>query len=145
MQKHEDVKKEVVGIIRQKLHIKSLTEKDIEAAHRIGWARGGKPRAIIVRFQSRDNAQRVISARRQLKLSGYVITEDLTDLNQKLLNRARFHEGVNSAWSWNGHIWCETKAAPKIKLRVYDNLNAVIASSNEERGRDHQSCDCSAK
>ena len=138
VQENEDVKKEVVVIIHQKLQLKSINEKDIEASHRIGRARDDKPPAIIVRFHNRDIKQRVIRARRELKGSKYVITEDLTTLNQQLLNRARFHDGVNSAWSWNGHVWCMTKAGLKIKLRVYDDLNVVLANAHQQRGRDYQ-------
>ena len=50
VQEHEDVKKEVLGIIHQKLQLKSVIKKDIEAAHRMGRARDDKPPAIIVRF-----------------------------------------------------------------------------------------------
>ena len=138
MKANENCKREVVGIVSHKLQIKTLTENDIDAAHRIGRPRDGKPPAIIVRFFRRDWKEKVISSRRQLKGTGYVITEDLTSLNQKLLNRARFHEGVNAAWSWNGHIWCETKDGLKVKLHVYEDINAVIAQSHQHRGRDHQ-------
>ena len=43
-------------------------------------------------------------------------TEDLTDLtemNQKLLNRVRVHDDIDSAWPWNGNIWCVTKKGQK--------------------------------
>ena len=80
----------------------------------------------------------MIRAQCELKRSKYVITEDLTTLNHQLLNRARFHDGVNSAWSWNDHVWCVTKAGLKIKLRIYDDLNVVLANAHQQRGRDHQ-------
>ena len=97
VQENEDVKKEVVGIIHRKLQLKSLNEKDIEAAHRIGRACDDKPPALIDRFHNRAIKRRVIRARHELKRSKYVITEYLTTLNQQLLNRARFHERVNCA------------------------------------------------
>ena len=73
MQENEDVKEEVVRIIHQKLQLKSVNGKDIEAAHRIGRARDDKAPAIIVRFHSRDIKQRVIRARRELKRSKYML------------------------------------------------------------------------
>ena len=44
---------------------------------------------VIVRFSSsaRDRRDEIIKRRKQLKGSGIVIYEDLTERNQKLLNR----------------------------------------------------------
>ena len=80
--RNENCKAEVVAIIKSRLNINDISEADIDAAHRIGRPRNDKPRAIIVKFFRRDDKQRVIGARRKLKHSHYVITEDLTELNQ---------------------------------------------------------------
>ena len=47
-------------------------------------------------------------------------------MNQKLLHRVRVHDDIDSAWSWNGNIWCVTKKGQKTKLNPYDNINEVI-------------------
>ena len=129
--RNENCKAEVVAIIKSRLNINDISEADIDAAHRIGRPRNDKPRAIIVKFFRRDDKQRVIGARRKLKHSDYVITEDLTELSQKLLNRARIHSDVSATWSWNGNIWCITHSGHKIKLNPYDNINETIANQTK--------------
>ena len=47
-------------------------------------------------------------------------------MNQKQLNRVRVHADIDSAWSWNGNIWCVTKKGQKTKLKPYYNINEVI-------------------
>ena len=128
----EDCKKEKISILHTKLKLNFITENDIDAAHRIGRSRDEKPPAIIVRFFKRDIISKILAIRRDLKKTGYVITVDLTNLNQKLLNRARFHYNINTAWSWNGSIWCVTKAGHKIKLRLYEDINERIRNASRQ-------------
>ena len=129
----EDCKKEVISISHTNLNsLKFITENDIDAAHHIGRSRNGKPPAIIVRFFKRDIISKILATRRNLKHTGYVITEYLTASNQKLLNRARSHNDINTAWSWNGSIWCVTKAGHKINLRLYEDINKCIRNASRQ-------------
>ena len=128
----EDCTKEVILILHTKLKLNFITENDIDAAHRIGRSRDEKQPAIIVRFFKRDIISKILATRRDLKKTGYVITEDLTNLNQQLLNRVRFHNNINTAWSWNDSIWCVTKAGHKIKLRLYEDINERIRNASRQ-------------
>ena len=128
----EDCKKEVISILHTKLKLNFITENDIDAANPISRSRDEKPPAIIVRFFKRDIISKILATRRDLKKTSHVITEDLTNLNQKLLNRARFHNNINTAWSWNGSIWCVTKAGHKIKLRLYEDINERIRNASRQ-------------
>ena len=47
-------------------------------------------------------------------------------MKQKLLNRVRIHDDIDSAWSWNGNIWCVTKKGQKTKLKPNENINEVV-------------------
>ena len=101
---------------------------DIEAAHRLAPRSDGKPAAMIVRFQRRDRKQSVLSRRRNLKGSGQSISEDLTHLNFKLLNRIQNHEQVESCWASNGKILGRvTGIQKKIQFRLFETVEETIA------------------
>ena len=87
--RNENCKVEVVAIIKSRLNINDISEADIDASHCIGRPRNAKPQAIIVNCFCRDDKQCVIGARQKIKHYSYVITENLTELNKRLLNRAR--------------------------------------------------------
>ena len=48
--RNEDCKKEVVDIIKTKLHINDISVSDIDAAHRMGRKHTDRPQAIIFNF-----------------------------------------------------------------------------------------------
>ena len=121
--KEEDCCNEVVSIIQTKLELPDISEGDFELAHRVGKPVNGRPQSIIAKFYSRSKRQLVLANRSKLKGSGYVITEDLTVLNQKLLNRARFSKKIKSVWSWNGNIWAITQEDKRLKLVPFDDFN----------------------
>ena len=112
-----------------------IKTNDIDAAHRIGKPRGDKPPAIIVRFFRRDHRDQIIVKRRELRGTGYGITEDLTRLNLLLINRAKLHTDITSAWSWNGSVWALTTSGHKIKLEPFDVISKVIGS-RQRHGND---------
>ena len=96
--------------------------EDIETAHRVGRPVDGKSQAVIVKLRSRKRRHEVLASRRALKGSRIVISEDLTQLNQKLLNRARLDPGVKSVWSWNGVIWIVKQDGRKSKVELFQDI-----------------------
>ena len=129
----KDCKQQVIDLLRDELKIGTVHFDDLDAAHRVGRGRNEKPPAIIARFFRRDDCHRILTSRRALKGSGFVITDDLTHMNVKLLNRARIHAGVASTWSWNGSIWIQTEKGHKGKIQLFDDLNNVIARIDNRR------------
>ena len=113
----------VLRICKDKLGLGQLAESDIEACHRVGPkalrqnAQGGRQyyRPIIVRFISRKATEAVLKARRQLKGSQVVVTDDLTIANRRLLTACWDHEGVDDAWSRRGTIYVRSLADGRIK------------------------------
>lgn len=94
----------ILDIAANRLGI-TLNITDIDRSHRIGHPRNTtSTRAIIVKFTSYRSRAMFIGARRKLKGSKIVITEDLTRRNQDLLYKARNHPGVKTAWSHDGNI-----------------------------------------
>ena len=117
-EKHsENTDKIVMELANNALKV-DLSLEDIEKSHRVGpkkepGEKGGKPRGIIVKFKSYRKRMEVVKNRRKLKGTKYVIVEDLTAKNQKLLNEAREHSKVETAWSKDGHIIVLLKGSAK--------------------------------
>ena len=115
--------KAVLKICRDKLGLSELAELDIEACHRVGPraprhnVQGGRQyyRPVIVRFISRKATEAVLKARRQLKGSPLVVTEDLTAANRRLLTACWDHEGADDAWSRRGSIYVKSLTDGHIK------------------------------
>ena len=81
-----------------------LNPSDIDRSHRIGKKEQGKPRAIIIKFQNYNARDQCIKNRRKLKGTKFVIKEDLTKVNQQLLQATKINPLVKSAWSHDGKI-----------------------------------------
>lgn len=93
----------VIQFLKNKLDI-DLKETDIDIAHRLGKFSDDANRPVICRFVSRMNKQKVMKNRRLLKGSVFVIKEDLTRKNAKLLQDTSEVENVEAAWSDQGKI-----------------------------------------
>lgn len=93
----------VLNFLRDKLGI-SLKPCDIDIAHRIGRYQDNGNRIVICRFASRLTRNAVMKKRSELKGSVWVIKDDLTRKNAKLLEKVSEVRNVKSAWSDNGKI-----------------------------------------
>lgn len=119
---NENCKTEALNVIKNKLRLRDFGEADITVAHRVGKPHSGKPPALIVKFANVDRRNKVLGSRRVLKGSEYVITEDLTLLNQQLLNRVKLDPTVKFAWSWNGSIWYSKEDGVKRRLELFQTI-----------------------
>lgn len=121
-------------LIRTDLGV-DLPEGSIVAAHPLPRRNKAseKPPSLIVRFAKRETRDEVISRRKQLKNTGRVITEDITVLNQLLLNRLYNHEALDSCWTWRGKIYGCTSDGTKIRFEPYDDINAKITEAKTVR------------
>ena len=81
----------------------------------------------VYKFKSYRKRMEVVKNRRKLKGTKYVIVEDLTAKNQKLLNEARVHSKVETAWSKDGHIIVLLKGSAKSTklIRSCDELKML--------------------
>ena len=121
----ENSKQLVLDFIKDRLKI-PLTLPDIDGAHRVGIARNGKPRGMIVRFLKRADRMEVLRARKVLKGTGISVAEDLTKLNVQLLNRAKNHPKIEQSYSWNNKCWAVGKNGTRIKLTLHCNIDSLL-------------------
>ena len=103
-----DTDNAVLSVTNEKLGL-NLTRECIDRSHRLGHsssASNGKPRPIIVKLTSYDTRRKIFGAKRQLKGTRLVITENLTKRRSELLQKARLVDGVVATWTIDGRIVC---------------------------------------
>jgi len=83
---------------------------------------------MLVRFFYRESRDRVIKNRRVLKGTHFAITEDLTTLNAKTMNRLRNHAQVRTAWSWNGKLFAILSNGKKVTVRPFQSVDELLRS-----------------
>ena len=127
----------VSNMLNNKLGI-HLKENDILVAHPVAsrrprQAEGDSPSPpIIVSFsaEAKDRRYEAIARRKQLKNTGIVVYEDLTQLNLKLINRLKSHQEIKAAFSLNGKIIGVTNTDKKIHFDPYDDIPKKIAENS---------------
>lgn len=136
----EDCCSAAMNFIKNTLRISSLNETDIEVAHMIAGSSSQtsadqqtstyqrRRPTMMVRFCRRDKRDLVIRSRKLLKGTHYAVTEDLTSLNTKTMNRLRNHDQVRSTWSWNGKIFAVLSNGHKVAVRPFQPINELLAN-----------------
>ncbi|XP_021375390.1 uncharacterized protein LOC110464476 [Mizuhopecten yessoensis] len=111
-EKVEDCVKKVVEFLGTKLNV-SVTESDIDIAHRLGTYQQNKPRTVICKFTHRRKKAEVIRARRILKGQRYCVFEDLTRINQERLKAIFNLDCVKHSYSIDGKLFAQLKDGKK--------------------------------
>ena len=94
----------------------SLTDMEVQRAHRLGRKRNGKPRLIIVKFMCYKKRSLFISSKKKLKdsvrFSNVYVAEDLTSLQAKLLRYVKneCNNQFEQIHTKNGSILMKTSA-----------------------------------
>jgi len=130
---NEDCCTAALRFIKDVLRVTSVHEKDIEAAHMT--ARSGQSTAtqqrrptMLVRFRNTEPRDMIIRSRRILKGTHFAVTEDLTLLNTKTMNRVRNHAQVRTTWSWNGKIFAILFTGRRVTVRPFQSVDEFLAS-----------------
>jgi hypothetical protein len=132
----------VIKLFHNKLGLKDISKKDLDAVHRLGPKNTGKTRGIIVRFVNRQTRDEVIQNRRKLKKSpnqttpAVVIVEDLTKQNYQLYQRARMAENTQQCWTSMGKVFIKTKSG-EIK-RIRNQSDVEMGEKQTKMQQQHQ-------
>ena len=120
----------------------TISPADIVAVHPLPKKRlntDTSPPPIIVKFLRETTKMQIMYVRKNLKNRGTTIKEDLTRLNQQLLNRVAKHERVKSAWSWKGMINCLLNDGKKHTVDPFQELEPLFGRFLENKqGDSHQ-------
>lgn len=117
-EKPPDTASKFAAVVRDQLKIE-LAPEEIKRAHRLGPARqDGKNRPIIARFANMGKRNHVYFAKKCLKGSGKVITENLTAHRVKVLADAEERYGRKNVWTTEGRIVAKNDSG-KININLY--------------------------
>jgi hypothetical protein len=115
-----------LDFIQDILCIDGVTLADVDCAQRVGAVVDGK-QTMLVRFFSRDLAQHIISNKRNLKETPYILHEDSTLKSRKLLRSLPDHPRIESAWIAYGSVWgTPVNNGKRIKFQLGDNIDKKI-------------------
>ena len=130
---NEDCRVTATKFIRETLHV-SISDTDVDVAHMTTGSlqptTDGQQRrpTMLVRFCRRDVRDRVIRNRRALKGTSFAITEDLTNLNIKMMNRLKNHSAVTTSWSWNGKLFAILSNGKKVAVRPFQTVEELLSA-----------------
>jgi hypothetical protein len=121
-----------IKTIAERLKV-SLSEDDIDRSHRLGTKQKlntsdedvKQSRPIIVKFCSYAKRDKVFKCKSKLRKTGIVITENLTAKRMSLLNAAKHHQSVESAWSIDGRIQCITTSERYMNIKNMSDLDKL--------------------
>ena len=82
-----------------------IVDRDIARSHRLGRKAEGVDRPIIVRLLSYRQKKAVYDAKKQLKGSGFVVTENLTKKRYELYKKCKEKFGNHSVTTLDGRIY----------------------------------------
>ena len=130
-----DCRSSAISFVKNVMHINSINESNIEVAHMItrsvqlpdSHAQRRRP-VMLVRFTRKDDRDTIIRARKVLKGTRYAITEDLTGLNMKTMNRLRNHDQVRTVWSWNGKILAILSNGHKVVVKPFQPVSELLTA-----------------
>lgn len=119
--KEMDIRKLVVDSLTASMPGANLLKEHISVAHRLPLPRQlpnasaarTKPPAIVIRFASREERNRILANRRLLKGKSLTLTEQLTHRRAQLLRKAGdlvAQHKLTSAWSHDGKILVKTRS-----------------------------------
>ena len=128
----EDTITLVLKFLKSKLDV-DLERWDIDIAHRMGRFSTAGNRILICRFVSRLHRNIVISKRRVLKGSQFIIREDLTNKNAKLLENASAVSNVKSAWTDQGKVLVELDTGKKMQVTLLTDLSGPLHPEPEKK------------
>ena len=84
------------------------------------------PRPVIVKFISYEPRRAIFTAKRKLKGSKFVITENLTRRRMDLLRKVRASANVEASWTSDGRIVCLLSTGRKVTVTNESHIKGLI-------------------
>ena len=120
-----------VKFMKNILRLADIDIADVETPHMTAGSQqsslGQRKRpTMLIRFY--DKRDYVIRSRKVLKGTHYAITEDLTSLNVKTMNRMRNNKDVRTTWSWNGNFFAILSNGKKVTVKPFQPISELLAN-----------------
>lgn len=134
-EKDENVCNKVVEFINKQIKIDNfhLDESMIDNVHRLGASKKDKPRPIIIKFTRYMIKKIIFKHKRQLKNSGYSLTESLTKNRMSLYRKARERFADSFVWTNDGKILIMFPNKKREVVTTFAQLDAISGTTVEAR------------
>ena len=104
-----DLKSVIGGVIRNKMEISGVYDGDIVEVRRFklnsSTTRQDTIAPVLVKFRSKEMAQKVFKLKSKLLRTGIFVSENLTKQRRDILNLARKKYGNKQVWSNQGRVY----------------------------------------
>ena len=64
-----------------------------------------------------------------------ILVDDVTKLNQGLINRLMLHDQIKSGWYFNGSVYGLTTREERVRFDIYDDIHEVISDYRKKRSQ----------
>ncbi|CAG2239657.1 unnamed protein product [Mytilus edulis] len=102
--RNEDLPHSLLNELKNQVKL-DINPSEVVAMHRIP-GKEGNPRPVLIKFLRMDTKISLLRKKKAINEALKVrIGDDITKLNQGLLNRLYQHDNVISSWYFNGHVY----------------------------------------
>ena len=98
------------------------------AIHRIP-GKIGMPKPVLIKLMNNNEKTKIMKKRKEMKLAGYRLVDDVTKQNTKLINRLNLHEDIDSAWYYNGNVFAKDKKGKRFRFDLFSVVEDVIGKT----------------
>jgi hypothetical protein len=134
---HETVleaKKIVVQFILEHLKVSNVGIHELDCTHRVGRISSENKQTMLVRFFKRDLTDHLLSKKKLLKTTDYVMFEDTTWINRRLINTLNRRPDIEKAWCIGGTVWAKARNTDqKTKVGINDDLDELFSTYSNEQ------------
>ncbi|CAC5377371.1 unnamed protein product [Mytilus coruscus] len=119
--RNEDLPHSLLNELKNKVKL-DINPSEIVAMHRIP-GKEGSPRPILIKFLRMDTKITLLRKKKSINEALKVrIGDDITKLNQGLLNRLYQHDNIVSSWYFNGHVYGSDEEGTRHRFEIFDNI-----------------------
>ncbi|CAG2189611.1 unnamed protein product [Mytilus edulis] len=113
--RNEDLPHSLLNELKNQVKL-DINPSEVVAMHRIP-GKEGNPRPVLIKFLRMDTKISLLRKKKAINEALKVrIGDDITKLNQGLLNRLYQHDNVISSWYFNGHVYGSDEEGTRHRL-----------------------------
>lgn len=119
--RNEKLPNSILNELKEKIKL-DIDPSEIVAMHRIP-GKDGSPRPVLIKFLRMDTKIALLRNKKMIhEVLNVKIGDDITKLNQGLLNRLYLHDKIVSSWYFNGHVYGSDEEGTRHRFEIFDNI-----------------------
>ncbi|CAG2197676.1 unnamed protein product [Mytilus edulis] len=123
--RNEDLPHSLLNELKNQVKL-DINPSEVVAMHRIP-GKEGSPRPVLIKFLRMDTKISLLRKKKAINEALKVrIGDDITKLNQGLLNRLYQHDNIISSWYFNGHVYGSDEEGTRHRFEIFDDINKKL-------------------